>query len=359
MIESGRIISDRYLVMKHIGSGGMQDVYLATDKLLERDVALKTPQIGQHNKRFRASALISARVNHYGIAKTLDHFTFNDSEYLVEEYVDGENLEQKLAHFHFLDPHAAARILHNLSKGIAASHNAGVIHRDLKPSNIMASSGSNLEVLKITDFGIATLTEEVFEDAARSGDITRSTSGTVKGALPYMAPEMMFRKPGEVIGEKADIWSLGAMMFRLLTGEYPFGVFLEAAVNVKTRNRQAWPNFMTSNPQFKPLAIDLQNIVDKCLAYDPDERPTARHVAEQCAQLCYISSERHGGTVFKLIKNGYAGLASGDKGNVFFSMESVYGLVKPNIEDNRFVHYSSFPGYPLPRAHPVVVVDKL
>ena len=106
-------------------------------------------------------------------------------------------------------PHLGARVFHHLSKGVAASHHAGVVHRDLKPSNIIAEPGVNIQELKITDFGIATLTEEVLAQAAKEGDLTRSTSGTIRGALPYMAPEMMFRSPGDHPGSEADIWSLG------------------------------------------------------------------------------------------------------------------------------------------------------
>lgn len=159
-----------------------------------------------------------------------------------------------------------------LAKGIRASHLQGVIHRDLKPSNIMIDSSAGIEELKITDFGIATFTEEVFNEEAQSGDITRSTSGTVKGALPFMAPEMMFRQKGDQLTCALDIWSIGAMMFKLMTGEYPFGVFLNAAVNVKNQKRLDWPSFMTENAQFAPLCRELQKIVDSCLEYDPAKR---------------------------------------------------------------------------------------
>jgi serine/threonine-protein kinase len=356
MIEAKKLIGDRYEIIGHVGRGGMQDVYRAVDLVLGVDVALKTPQVGQSSKRFKASAQIAAKINHHGVAKTYDYFVFNDSEYLIEEFIEGENLQQKLDHFRFLDPHVSARILHHLAKGLAASHGAGVVHRDLKPSNIMATSGSNLDALKITDFGIATLTNELFDDAAKHGDITRSTSGTVKGALPFMAPEMMFRRPGEHIDAPADIWSLGALMFILLTGEYPHGVFLEAAVNVKNRTRRPWPKFMTANMQFRPLALELQRIVDSCLTYDPKARPTATAIAEQCASLCYLTAERSEGIVVNLIKNGYAGFAQTASGQVFFNMESVYGSTRPDLEKNRRIHFSSFPGNPRPRAHPVVVV---
>ena len=196
----GSTVSSRYKIVSHIGRGGMQDVYLANDKLLGINVALKTPQVGQPDRRFGQSAIIAARVNHHNVAKTLDYVEEGGRLFLIEEFVAGETLEDKLVRFGAVDPHLGARIFHHLCKGVAASHHAGVVHRDLKPSDIIAEPGVNLHQLKITDFGIATLTEEVFAEAAKDGDLTRSTSGTIRGALPYMAPEMMFRSSGKRSG---------------------------------------------------------------------------------------------------------------------------------------------------------------
>jgi serine/threonine protein kinase, bacterial len=352
----GEKILNRYTVLSHIGRGGMQDVYLAHDSLLNISVALKTPQAGQQEKRFKNSAVISARVNHHNVAKTLDYFEDGDRQILIEEFVPGETLDKKLLQFGTIDPHLAARIFHHLAKGVAASHHSGVIHRDLKPSNIIADPGFNLHQLKITDFGIATLTEDVFAQAAEDGDLTRSTSGTIRGALPFMAPEMMFRQPGDHPGKESDIWSLGAMMFKILTGEYPFGVYLEAAVNVKNENRKPWPDFMIENAQFKPLALQLQKIVEHCLAYGPSDRPTADELKSTLSDVCYINVDRVSGRVSKLIQNGYSGFASGLHGDVFFSMQSVYGKKRPNVTTDFKICYSSFPGNPNKRAHPVVVL---
>lgn len=356
-MKPGDIVSSRYVVQRHIGRGGMQDVYLASDQLLGIDVALKTPQVGQPDKRFIQSAKIAAMVNHHNVAKTLDYFEENGRLFLIEEYVPGETLEAKLSRFGAVDPHLGARVFHHLSKGVAASHHVGVIHRDLKPSNIIAEPGVNLHQLKITDFGIATLTEEVFEQAAKDGDLTRSTSGTIRGALPYMAPEMMFRSPGDHPGKAADIWSLGAMMFKILTGEFPFGVYLDAAVNVKNQTRKKWPAFMTVNPQYKPLALDLQNTIDRCLDYDPNKRPSADQLVKEFSGLCYINVHRSEGTVTNLIQNGYSGFTTDSDGGVFFSMESVYGLRKPSAIKQSRVCYSRFPGAPRYRGHPIVVID--
>ena len=142
----------------------------------------------------------------------------------------------------------------------------------MKPSNIMVSGGFSLDAVKITDFGIATLAKEIMdEDMVANGDITKSTSGTVKGAIPYMAPEMMFRTKGQVIDCPADIWSLGAMMFYSLSGVLPFGEGLQAAVAVANGERAEWPRFMTNNRQFMSLS--------DCLLYtspSPRDRQKSR-----------------------------------------------------------------------------------
>jgi len=353
----GEVIGDRYVIKQHIGRGGMQDVYLAYDERLSSNVALKTPQPGQQDKRFSQSAKIAARVNHHNVAKTLDYLEYENSLFLIEEYIAGENLDQKLKYFGVIDPHLAARIFLHIAKGVAASHHAGVIHRDLKPSNIIVSPGVNFQELKVTDFGIATLTEEIFEEAAREGDLTRSTSGTIRGALPYMAPEMMFRSPGEHPGFPLDIWSLGALMFQLMAGEVPFGFYLQAAVNVQNRNRRPWPNFMTENPQYKPLAKDLQSLVDRCLSYEIEARPSADELVKEISTLCYINVDREEGTVTNLIQNNYSGFADSVNGKtIFFSMESAYGMKRPNSTTHRRICYSCFPGTPRDRGHPIVTL---
>lgn len=356
MTPIGRVVADRYEVVRHIGRGGMQEVFYAKDVVLDLGVALKTPQAGQAVGRFKKSAIISAMVNHHNIAKTLDYVEENGEFFLIEEYVAGETLDAKLKKFGLLDPHLAAHVFHHLAKGVQASHRVDVVHRDLKPSNVMVSNGVNVHELKITDFGIATLTKKVFEDVKKQGDMTNSTSGTVKGALPYMAPEMMFDVDGCVPGKPVDVWSLGAMMFQLLTGEVPFGVYLDAAVNVKNQHRKPWPSFMTSNAQFKPLAIELQKAVESCLSYDASKRPTADQLVDVCQKMCYLAMDREQGEVYNLIQNGYSGFAKNAEGDVFFSMESVYGPKKPDTGNNSYVCFSSFSGKPRNRAHPILVI---
>jgi serine/threonine-protein kinase len=333
----------------------MQDVYKAYDHLIGDHVALKMPQPGQATKRFKDSAMLAARVNHHNVAKTLDCFELNGTSYLVEELVEGQTLEEAtLGLIPQLDPPLAAHLFVHLAKGLAASHTAQVAHRDFKPSNVLVKGGLDLTEVKISDFGIATLAEELFEEVARKGDLTRSTSGTIRGALPYMAPEMMFRKPGDMVGKEADIWSLGAMMFRLLTGEFPFGEAMYVPANILNKTRVPWPSFMTSKSQFAPLAKSLMDIIDECLSYDKAARPSAADLVQKCDDLCFFWSPRQLGTVSNI--NGAQCFISAEDGRrVFFHSTSVYGRGRLTVGAK--VLFSPHQGYPYPRAHPVVVMS--
>lgn len=351
------LIGDRYEIVGKLGSGGMQHVFRAKDLLRGLDVALKTPQPGQIHKKFANSAIISARINHPNIAKTLDYVEADDTPYLAEELVEGGTLEDAcLSLAGFVDPHTGARLFRMLAKGLAASHHAGVVHRDLKPSNILVSGGYNLSEVKITDFGIATLTEEVFEEEiAERGDITKTTSGTVKGALPYMAPEMMFRKKGDYIGKEADVWSLGALMFHMLSGTLPFDEGLYVPANVITNTRAAWPDFMTSDLQFRALSASLQALVEKCLQKDKALRPTADDLVIACNDLIYFHGSWEQGVINNM-PNQYFGYIRGPNNTtVFFHRDSTYGSKRP--KDGEKVVYARSDGKPHPRAFPLVVCN--
>lgn len=360
-LNAGELISSRYLVEKPIGRGGMQDVYLARDVLLDGYVALKTPLPGQADKRFGNSARISARVNHHNVAKTLDYIEDDGRLFLIEEYVEGEDLREKLSKFGVLDPHLGVKVFLRLAKGIAASHHAGVVHCDLKPGNVIVGNECDFGILKITDFGVASLVEEVFVEAMREGgDMTRSTSGTVRGALPYMAPELMFGKEGGRPKKPSDIWSLGAMMFHVLTGSCPFGVYLEAAVNVSTRSRAPWPEFMLQKTQYVPVVKELQSLVECCLTYEAGDRPTADELVRRLLDVCFVDVERKMGVVDHFINySRSSGFIVGDDGDeVFFSKESVYGPDASSVDVGNRVCYSCFPGHPRKRAHPVILLKK-
>ena len=351
--HSGDLVAERYEVLEFIGEGGMQQVFRALDRSFNRKVALKTPKILSAEKRFERSAQLCARITHPNVAKTLDYLESDNRFYLVEELIDSLDLGTRFDRdFDFLDPHLVAHLLHHLARGIAASHHAGVFHRDLKPSNIMVSPDENFSQVKITDFGIAKLAEAEFDEALREGEASITTSQTVVGALPYMAPELIEHPTQASL--QADIWSLGAIAYLLVSGEYPFGSGLQAVPRILAAETPDSPPLFSSKRQFRPLAGELWGVISACLSRVPTARPSADQLVARCDSLCYSVAARSTGTVSSFGSGtGRWGLIStkGFAGDVFFHENSFYGG-PPNI--GQHVSYAAFAGSPSPRAFPVL-----
>jgi eukaryotic-like serine/threonine-protein kinase len=347
-LADGQTVGDRYLIEGFLGEGGMQFVYVAEDQVTGRDVALKTPKNKSATKRFKRGAIVAAKVNHPNVAKTLDYFEIGDEKFLIEELIYGEDLEAAIfKHTMFVDPYLAAKILHHLAKGVAAAHHVDVIHRDLKPTNIMVVGDYSLTQLKITDFGIAKMVAEEQEGAAK-GESSMQASQTFVGAIPYMAPEAI--ETPIISGKPADIWSIGAMMFRVLTGNYPFGTGLKAVPLILAAIRPEVPAFVTGNVQFAPLAKAIVEIIFSCLEKDPAKRPTADQLVFECSQLCYTSQERTRG-VIKTFLHGAYGFIRTNSNDVFFHKDSVFGEL-PKVDDA--VIFASYDGGGARRALPVI-----
>jgi eukaryotic-like serine/threonine-protein kinase len=348
-LNSGDIIDGRYEIKSYIDAGGMQYVYNAFDNILKRHVALKTPKNNSAVKRFKRSAVVAARVNHPNVAKTLDYIETETGRYLIEELIEGSDLDKViLKATNYVDPYLVAKIFHYLAKGIAASHHVGVIHRDLKPTNVMVLGGLQIKGIKITDFGIAKMAEAELVEAAEGGQETINSSQTAVGALPYMAPEAI--ETPKNVNTPADIWSLGAMVYELLTGSKPFGSGLIAVHKIVEAKPPEFPSFITNNAQFSFLANELIVLILQCLQKNASARPTADQLVEYCGKLCYPTNERFTGIV-NTINHNAMGFISNTPEDVFFNLDSVYGN-KPNVGDQ--VWYSKFPGSPRWRAHPVV-----
>lgn len=346
---------DRYEVDSKIGEGGMQYVFLAHDKILNRKVALKTPKNPSAQKRFKRSAIVAAKVNHPNVAKTYDYFIYDNKEYLVEEFIEGTDLDKAiLGRYNHVDPLMTMHIFHNLSKALAASHHVGVIHRDLKPTNIMVTGDVNIEAIKVTDFGIAKMAEEEIDDAAKGGEESLTTSQTAIGALPYMAPEII-NSPKD-ISKPTDVWAIGAMIYRVLTGNYPFGAGYLAIPNILSGIPKEYPKFVTQKTQFRDLSNEIIKIITKCFEMQPEKRPTADELVTLCGDLCYSVHKREIGVVNNILHKKY-GFIDGLDGSkpVFFHTESVYGS-NPDIADT--VIYSKFTGGGSDRCHPVVLFKK-
>jgi serine/threonine-protein kinase len=353
MLGPSEVIADRYEITDFIGEGGMQEVYLARDLTFDQFVALKAPKNEAASKRFSRSARVSAQVTHPNVAKTLDYIPGEERDYLVEEFVPGRDLKQRLdAEFEVLDPHLAAHLVHHIARAIAASHHAGVLHRDLKPSNIMVSDDPGLLVVKVTDFGIAKMAEDEIEQAV-SGEDEESLTGsqTAMGAVPYMAPENFNRDLGHVL-LPSDIWSIGALLYHFLVGERPFGAGWQAIPKIVAGTLPERTAVMKVKPQFKHITQALWDVATRCMSLKPEDRPTADALVSALAEIPYSTATRRVGRIYNFgIPFRTCGFIESSSGDCFFHEDSFYGTKPVN---GMTVNFAPFSGSPRDRAFPIL-----
>ena len=354
--QPGEVIANRYQINHYLDEGGMQQVFVAMDHNIGRLVALKTPKNDSASLRFQGSAICSAKVIHPNVAKTLDYFSFGEREYLIEELVNGRDLNTVFRNkFNYLDPCLVAFIGHHLAKAVAASHKVGVVHRDLKPSNIMVVGAESFRDIKVTDFGIAKLIDREIDDVfSATGDLESSIAGskTLVGALPYMAPEIVLdqAKPNKYI----DVWSIGAIMYFLLTGKAPFSTqFAQIVINYHTKKTIDPVLHLHSAHHLNHLGQQLLDIIQKCLDYAYTARPSAEELVKAFSSLCYPIQERKYGTVkYKKGDNGWGFILNpGADPDTFYHTDEVFGE-QPQLSSN--VCYSEYPGVPQKRAFPIL-----
>ena len=257
-LATPRMTLGRYEIVGEIARGAMGVVYKARDPLIDRVVAIKTVNIGQSNaetdtyeRRFFREAKSAGRLNHPNVVTIHDVGKSDDVAYIAMEFLDGKSLREILDSGVVLAPHRIADIVAEIAEGLAFAHRAGVVHRDVKPANVMVlASGA----VKITDFGIAQLPTG-----------TRTMTGNVFGSPRYTSPEQVMGRP---VDGRSDIFSLGGVLFEMLTGRAPFG---GADLNgiLKQVLTDPTPPPSSHNPKL-PRAFD--HIVAKALAKDPAER---------------------------------------------------------------------------------------
>ena len=257
MINKGELIDNRYKIVKSIGEGGMANVYLAWDTILERDVAVKILRgdLADDEKfirRFRREANSASSLKHPNIVEMYDVGEDNGKYFIVMEYVDGKTLKSLIKKRGALNLTESIDIMMQLTSGIACAHDSYIIHRDIKPQNVMILEDGRV---KITDFGIAM--------ALNNNELTQTNS--VMGSVHYLPPEQASGSGSTI---KSDIYSLGILMFELLTGKVPFKGDNAVEIAIKHMKDQI-PSVCNIN---NTIPQSVENIVLKACAKNPKNR---------------------------------------------------------------------------------------
>jgi serine/threonine-protein kinase len=253
----GQVFTSRYMIERELAQGGMAEVYLARDQLLDRPVALKAlfPEYAREPsfvERFRREAQAAANLNHPNIVAIYDWGQEAGTYFIVMEYVEGQSLRDLIRTNGTLDPGQAAEIAADIAGALAFAHKAGVVHRDVKPGNVVITDSGTV---KVTDFGIAR--------AGTSDGLTQT--GSVMGTATYFSPE---QAQGLAVDGRSDVYSLGVVLYEMVTGAVPFTGDSPVAVAYKHVREQPEP------PRQRNAAIpaDLEQIILTALAKEPELR---------------------------------------------------------------------------------------
>ena len=253
----GRVVADRYAVGELLGRGGMAEVWAGTDRVLDRPIAIKV--LGSwlaHDatfvERFRREALAAARVSHPNLVAVYDAGAEDGTPYIVMERVPGETLADTLGRHGPLEPARAARIAAEVARALGVAHAAGIVHRDVKPGNVMVTPGGRA---KLMDLGIA---------RSLDGE-TITKASTVLGTAGYVSPEQV---RGERVDARSDLYSLGCVLYEMVTGKPPFDA--DSPVAVAYRHVHQDPAAPSDVVPGVPASIDAAT--RRAMAKDPEDR---------------------------------------------------------------------------------------
>lgn len=260
-----------YLILEHLGTGGMGEVYLAQDSRLDRTVALKilAPEVAADTRRmqrFRQEAKVTSSLNQPNILTIFEFGQEAEMTFLAAEFVDGETLRDRLRAKR-LKLSEILEIGIQILAALDAAHEAGIVHRDIKPENVMIRRRDH--VVKVLDFGLAKVTEKGKGSlASEAAPITefKTAPGLIMGTVNYMSPEQAQARP---VDARSDIWSVGVMLYEMIAGTNPFGGNTSAHTIVEVLEKEPAPLTRAGDAE---VPAELQRIVSKSIAKSPDER---------------------------------------------------------------------------------------
>ncbi len=267
----GNLLGNRYEIISQLGGGGMALVYKARDTLLNRQVTVKVlrPEYTGDEEfvsRFRKEAQAVAKLSHPNIVSVYDVGQAGDIYYIVMEYVEGRNLKQIIKEQGRLTVSQATSVARQICDGLQHAHLNGIVHRDIKPHNILVTDSGRI---KVTDFGIAQMMSSV----------TTTDSGAIVGSVHYFSPE---QARGETTGAKSDIYSVGVVLYEMLTGKVPFTGESPIAIVLKHIQDKPLPP-SALNPQVSP---ELERVVLRAMEKDLTMRyKTAGDMARDLSRL--------------------------------------------------------------------------
>jgi serine/threonine-protein kinase len=278
--QVGTLLSGRYRLDAQIGAGGMSTVYRAFDTVLERQVAIKLMhrEIASDSdqlERFRREARAVAQLNHPYVVGVIDAGEDDGTPYIVFEYVEGETLKDRIRRFGRLQVGEAVAYAIEIARALGAAHDHQIVHRDVKPQNVLIDEEGTA---KVTDFGIArSLTEEGL-----------TADGRVLGTTDYVSPEQAL---GQDVGPQSDLYSLGVVLFEMLTGDVPFHGENQVAVAMK-HVREELPDVQMRRPE---VSSALASVVDRATAKDLDRRyGSDRELISDLEDVLAIETARSG-----------------------------------------------------------------
>lgn len=266
---TNRVLDQRYELLERVGGGGMADVYKAQDRLLDRPVAVKILHAQFQSdeefiEKFHREAQAAARLSHPNIVNIYDVGTSGDDHYIVMEYVPGRTLKELIQQKGHLAPEEALTIAGDIAAALAHAHAHGLVHCDIKPHNILMMAD---QTAKVADFGIARAVTES----------TMTYSGNVIGSVHYFSPE---QAKGTMITPKSDVYSLGVVLYEMLTGELPFTGDNPVSIAMKHLQDEPTP-VRRIDPDIPPV---VEALVSRMMAKDPAMRPETAELVREIEQ---------------------------------------------------------------------------